>query len=286
MTERPLRLGTRGSRLAVAQSQHVADALTEKTGLPVELVLVSTRGDRNRTQPLAQLGGKGLFTAELEEGLREGSLDFAVHSLKDLPTDDPDGLVLGCIPPRESPWDVLVGPTLQALRSGAVVGTGSLRRGSQLRALRPDLTLRDIRGNVETRLRKRDEGQYEATVLAEAGLNRLGIHRADVTPFGIDQMVPAVGQGALGVQCRGGDARVLEALATLNHDATARCVAVERAFLASYGGGCNVPAACHAWITDGRLHAVAVAEAPSGTLARAEGTGDGPDLGAQLARAL
>lgn len=286
MTERPLRLGTRGSRLAMAQSQHVADALTEQTGLAVELVVVSTRGDRNRSQPLAQLGGKGLFTAELEEGLRQGTLDFAVHSLKDLPTDDPDGLVLGCIPVRESPWDVLVGPSLRDLRAGAVVGTGSLRRGSQLRSLRPDLTLRDIRGNVETRLRKTDEGQYEATVLAAAGLNRLGIHRDDATPFGINEMVPAVGQGALGVQCRKNDPRVLEALATLNDEPTARCVAAERAFLESYGGGCNVPAACHAWIDGGRIAAVAVAETASGALVRAEGTGDGPEVGMHLASQL
>lgn len=286
MTDRPFKLGTRGSRLAVAQSQQVADALTAKTGRIVELVIVSTRGDRDRTRPLAQLGGKGLFTAELEAGLRDGSLDFAVHSLKDLPTDDPDGLVLGCIPERESPWDVLVGPALADLPQGAVVGTGSLRRGGQLKALRPDLELRDIRGNVETRLRKRDEGQYVATILAEAGMNRLGIQRDDARPFTLDQMVPAVGQGALGVQCRAGDMEVLEALAELNHDATANCTAVERAFLEAYGGGCNVPAACYAWEEGGRIRAVAMAEDASGAIARAEATGSGPDLGIALAREL
>ena len=242
----PLILGTRGSILARTQSQHVADAITAATGVPVELRIISTRGDRNQTQPLAQLGGKGLFTLELEEGLRDGSLDLAVHSLKDLPTDDPDGLVIGAMPRREDPRDAWVGPTVDVLAAGAVVGTGSLRRAAQVRALRPDVRIEDIRGNVETRLAKRDAGRYDATILAMAGLRRLGIVREDVHPLTVEQMVPAVGQGVLGVQCRAGDARLLGLLAAIDDVETRRCATLERAFLAALGGGClglDVP--CH-----------------------------------------
>lgn len=281
-------LGTRGSILARTQSQHVADAITAATGIPVELRIISTRGDRNQSQPLAQIGGKGLFTLELEEGLRAGSLDFAVHSLKDLPTDDPDGLVLGALPEREDPRDAWVGPSIADLPQGAVVGTGSLRRASQVRALRPDVVIEDIRGNVETRLAKRDSGKYDATILAMAGLRRLGIERPDIHALSPDQMVPAVGQGILGVQCRAGDARILDVLASIDHAETRRCATLERAFLATLGGGCNVPAGCHARIVDGRLHAVAMA-APSaeGPVTRVERTGDDPiAMGEALAAAL
>ena len=191
---KPFILGTRGSRLAVAQSQQVADAITAATGRPVQLKIVSTRGDRDRSRPLAQLGGKGLFTQELEDGLREGALDLAVHSLKDLPTDDPDGLVVGCFPEREDPRDAFVGPPLAELPHGARIGSGSLRRRAQILALRPDLELVDIRGNVDTRLGKVDDGTVVGTILAMAGMNRLGIQRPDIQAFTVDQMVPAVGQ--------------------------------------------------------------------------------------------
>lgn len=281
-------LGTRGSILARTQSQHVADAITAATGVPVELRIISTRGDRDRSQPLAQIGGKGLFTLELEQGLRDGSLDLAVHSLKDLPTDDPDGLVLGALPQREDPRDAWVGPAIMDLAEGAVVGTGSLRRAAQVQALRPDVRIQDIRGNVETRLAKRDDGQYDATILAMAGLRRLGIERPDILALTPEQMVPAVGQGVLGVQCRDGDDRVLGLLLSIDHAPTRRCATLERAFLASLGGGCNVPAGCYARIVDGALHAVAMA-APgaSGPVRRAEATGhDAVALGVQLAEAL
>ena len=281
----PLKLGTRGSKLARAQSQQVADAITRATGRPVVLEIVSTRGDRDRTRPLAELGGKGLFTFELEERLRQGTLDLAVHSLKDLPTDDPDGLVVAAFPEREDPRDVFVGPALAHLRTGATVGSGSLRRRSQLRALRPDVDLVDIRGNVETRLAKVDAGTVEGTILAMAGLNRLGIQRPDIHPFSVDQMVPAVGQGALGIQCRAHDASVQATLAVIDHPPTRLCVTAERAFLAAYGGGCNVPAACYVRVDGDALHGVAVAEDASGRLRRVEAMARVPEaLGRTLAR--
>jgi len=280
----PLKLGTRGSRLAMAQSQQVADAITAATGRPVELVIVSTRGDRDRTRPLAQLGGKGLFTFELEEGLRQGTLDLAVHSLKDLPTDDPDGLIVAAFPEREDPRDCFVGPQLDTLRQGAVVGSGSLRRRAQLSALRPDVELVDIRGNVETRIRKVEDHTVEGTILAMAGLNRLSISRPDIQPFSVDQMVPAVGQGALGIQCRADDPEVQGILATIDHPHTRTCVTAERAFLAAYGGGCNVPAACHVTVQPDHLHGVAMAENAQGTLVRVEHTHtDAVALGQALA---
>jgi hydroxymethylbilane synthase len=285
--KRTLKLGTRGSLLARAQSQMVADQLSAATGWPVELVILTTRGDLDQHRPLAALGGKGLFTFELEEGLRDGSLDLAVHSLKDLPTEDAEGLTLGAIPEREDPRDLIVGAPLSALPQRARLGTGSLRRRVQALALRPDLVVGDIRGNVETRLRKRDEGQFDATILAAAGLNRLGVHRADGHAIPITEMVPAVGQGALAVQCRAGDPELLGLLAAIDHGPTRAAVAVERAFLQSFGGGCNTPAACHAWFEAGALRALAVAPGPTGELRRVEGEGpDGPALGRRLAAAL
>ena len=284
---RPFILGTRGSRLAVAQSQQVADAITAATSRPVQLQIVSTRGDRDRSRPLAQLGGKGLFTQELEDGLRAGQLDLAVHSLKDLPTDDPDGLVLGCFPVREDPRDAFVGPPLHELAQGARIGSGSLRRRAQILALRPDLELVDIRGNVDTRLRKVDDGTVLGTILAMAGMNRLDIDRPDIQPFSVDQMVPAVGQGALGVQCRADDVLLQEALAVIDHADTRRCVLVERSFLSAYGGGCNVPAACHAWVEGAGLCAVAVSQRADGTLIRRTQSGrDARQLGQSLAAAV
>jgi hydroxymethylbilane synthase len=283
----PLRLGTRGSRLALAQSGQLAAALTAATGVEVELIRISTRGDRIQDRPLPEIGGKGLFTAELEAALRQGEVDFAVHSLKDLPTDDPEGLTLGAIPQREDPRDALIGPALDALAQGAIVATGSLRRRVQLLDVRPDLQIQDIRGNVPTRLRKLDEGQCEATVLAMAGLVRLGIDREDIRPLTATQMIPAVGQGALGVQCRRGDPRVLDLLASVDHPETRRCAEVERAFLAAVGGGCNVPAACHAVLENGGISAVACLETDEGGLRRVSARGtDGPALGQGLAAAL
>jgi hydroxymethylbilane synthase len=279
-------LGTRGSQLAVTQSQQVADAITQATGAPVRLEIIRTRGDQVQDRPLAAVGGKGLFTAELEAALLEGTVDLAVHSLKDLPTDDAPGLVLGAFPVRQDPRDVLVGPPLRDLPPGAVVGTGSLRRRTQLHALRPDLELRDIRGNVDTRLAKRDRGEYAAVVLAMAGLNRLGIFREDLQPFDVQTLVPAVGQGVLGVQCRAGDARVLGLLAAIDHADSRRCALAERAFLAAFGGGCNVPVACHVVVRGAELHGVAVGPRGEG-LVRVEAQGVDPlELGQRLAEAV
>lgn len=242
----PLRLATRGSQLARTQSQHVAHAITASTGRSVELVIVRTRGDAITDRPLAQVGGKGLFTKEIEDALLQGVADLAVHSMKDMPTDAPDGLVFGAVPSRVDPRDVLVGATLDDLPMGAVVGTGSARRVAQLRHLRPDLDIRGIRGNVDTRVRKVREGEYQAIVLAAAGLDRLG-RRADIAQaLSPEQMLPAVGQGALAVQVRADDAETLEILRAIHDPETGVCVQAERAFLAAVAGGCSVPAACHA----------------------------------------
>ena len=234
-----IRLGTRGSKLARAQSMQVAEEIMRKTGVQVELVIITTRGDQVLDKPLAEIGGKGLFTAELEMALREGEIDFAVHSLKDLPTDDPEGLCIAAIPKRVDPRDVLVGSS--APKS---IGTGSLRRGEQIRKEHPDIEIRGIRGNVDTRLAKLDAGSYDAIVLAAAGMHRLGIHREDARPLSISECVPAPAQGALGLQARTGDDVIHELLHSIHDEVTAACVAVERQFLASIQGGCNVAAGC------------------------------------------
>ncbi len=281
-----LRLGTRGSALARTQSQWVADRVAAASGEPVELVIISTRGDRDQRSALARIGGKGLFTAELEAALRTSEIDFAVHSLKDLPTADPEGLVLGAIPAREDPRDALVGKPFAELGPGARVATGSLRRKVQLEAKVPGIVIEDLRGNVDTRLRKLEERGLDAVVLAMAGLNRLGIARADVVPIPREIMIPAVGQGALAVQCRGGDERVLACLRAIEDPPTRSEIDAERAFLAAYGGGCNVPAAGHAWWEGKQLRFLACAQGPNG-LARFSGEGTDPAaLGTAAARAL
>ncbi|MFT4627473.1 MAG: hydroxymethylbilane synthase [Myxococcota bacterium] len=241
-----LRLGTRGSLLARTQSGWVADAITAATGVAVELVVISTRGDRVTDRPLAQVGGKGLFTKEIEDAMLAGEVDLAVHSMKDMPTEGPAGLVIASIPVRADPRDALVGATLAELAPGAVVGTGSARRAAQLAVMRPDLEIRGIRGNVDTRVRKQRDGEYDAIVLAKAGLDRLG-RSSDVTEvIPADAMVPAVGQGALAVQCRRRDADVLAVLERIHHPDTAVCVSAERSFMVTLEGGCSVPAACFA----------------------------------------
>jgi hydroxymethylbilane synthase len=280
-----LRLGTRGSALARTQSQWVADRI-QALGEPVELVVISTRGDRDQRSALAQIGGKGLFTLELEAALRSREIDFAVHSLKDLPTADPEGLVLGAIPERADPRDALVGKPLAALVAGSRVATGSLRRKVQLLERVPGVVVEELRGNVDTRLRKLEERGLDAIVLAMAGLRRLGIARADVEPIPREVMIPAVGQGALAVQCREADDRVLACLRAIDDAPTRSAVDAERAFLAAYGGGCNVPAAAHAWWEGGSLRIVACAQGSTG-LDRFAGEGTDPlALGASAAAAL
>ena len=239
---KPLRLGTRGSLLAKWQAQWVASAL-EKLGHKVELVLMATQGDV-RSGPLGTFGGEGVFTKELQQALLQDVIDLAVHSLKDLPTQAVPGLSLAAVPQREPSFDVLVCNThrqLADLPQGAHVGTGSIRRRAQLLHYRPDLRIDDIRGNLDTRLRKLDEGQYDALILAEAGLRRLGWQQRIAQVIATDIMLPAVGQGALGIETRSDALRVREALAPLN-DPDAHCaVRAERALLAALRAGCLAP---------------------------------------------
>jgi hydroxymethylbilane synthase len=250
MSDRPLRIGTRGSALARWQADHVAALLrAAHPGLPIEIVVLSTQGDRVIDVPLPQIGGKGVFTQELEAALRDGRIDVAVHSLKDLPTENPQRLVIGAVPPRADARDALVSRghvSLAQLPQGAVVGTSSLRRIAQLRRLRPDFRLRDVRGNVDTRVRKTLElGEYDAILLACAGLDRLNMQGVIAERLNVAQMLPAPGQAALGIQCRD-DADALALLSPLNDPATEQLVTAERAFLSALGGGCAVPVAAHA----------------------------------------
>jgi hydroxymethylbilane synthase len=289
---RGLRLGTRGSALARWQTDYVADLL--RTAWPAvawDVEVFHTQGDRVLDTPLPLLGGKGVFTAELEAALHGGGIDLAVHSLKDLPTDLPAGLVLGAVPPRAGAADVLVsrgGHTLETLPFGATVGTSSSRRAAQILHARPDLYILDVRGNVDTRVRKAlaADGPYDAVLLAQAGLERLG--HADVISqvLPLEVMLPAPAQGALGIQCRD-DVAMLALLAPVEHVATRQAVEAERAFLAGVGGGCAVPVAAYATVADGLLHLRGRVTAPDGSRqidVSAGGPASAPlDLGAHLA---
>lgn len=264
-----VRLATRRSALALWQAHHVAGLLKgREPGLEVQLVELVTQGDRILDRPLAQVGGKGLFVKEIEDALLRGEADLAVHSLKDMPAAMPEGLVLGAVPAREDVSDALVSPahrTLDAMPKGARIGTSSLRRGCQLLALRPDLQVVSIRGNVPTRVEKvRTEG-LDGVVLALAGLRRLGLESHVTEVLGPPRFLPAVGQGALGLQCRSGDGAMrgrLEALAV----AEARiAVDGERAFLSALEGNCQVPLAAHGTVANGRLTLHALVGRPDGS---------------------
>jgi len=252
------RLGSRRSELALWQTEHVRDLLVEAwPELEVSVTTFSTKGDQILDTSLPELGGKGLFTAELETALRQGLIDAAVHSLKDLPVDPPAGLVVGAVPCRENPADVLIsrtGYTLETLPKGAIVGTSSRRRSAQLRHLRPDIQTADIRGNVPTRIRKAHDphGPYDAIVLAYAGLRRLGMMDVVSQILPIDSFLPAPGQGALGIQCRVESAS-LSMLEPVNNSASQVAVEAERAFLSGLGGGCSLPIAAYADVDDGQL---------------------------------
>ncbi len=245
-----IRIGTRGSHLARWQSGWVADQLRQAhPGLTVELVEIRTHGDRDRNSPLSVIGGSGLFTKEIQRALVDRTVEVAVHSLKDLPTEPVPGLTLGAVPIREDVADALIAPTgrtLAGLRLGATIGTGSLRRRAQLLHLRPDLTIVDIRGNVETRLNKALSGELDGVVLAEAGLRRLGLDHHVTERLGPPRFLPAVGQGALGIECRADDARTLALLQPLDHPPTHRAVVAERRVLSSLEGGCMIPLAAFA----------------------------------------
>jgi hydroxymethylbilane synthase len=247
----PLVIATRESRLALWQAEHV-QALLQARGHLVGLLGMTTRGDQILDRSLSKVGGKGLFVKELEVALEEGRADLAVHSLKDVPMELPDGFTLGCVMEREDPRDALVSNRfgkLAELPEGSVVGTSSLRRVVLLRALRPDLRIEPLRGNLDTRLRKLDEGQYDAIVLAAAGLKRLGLGARIRQIFEPSEMLPAAGQGALGIEVRSSRPEIVELLAALAHQPTWLAVAAERAVSRAMGGSCSMPLAAHARFT-------------------------------------
>jgi len=256
----PLRIGTRRSPLALWQANHVKGLIEDRVRIPCVLVPISTQGDKILDTPLARIGGKGLFVKEIEESLLRRETDLAVHSLKDVPAEIAAGLVLAVIPPREDPRDALLsgksGQGLDELPPGASIGTSSLRRSCQLRFYRRDLVAKPLRGNVETRIRRLEEGRFDAVVLALAGLKRLGLdHRVqEILPPAI--CLPAIGQGALAIEIRESDRWLSEAIQPLHDPLTAAAVAGERGFLATIGGGCEVPIGCHGTVSGGILELV------------------------------
>ncbi len=256
-------IGSRGSKLALWQANHVK-GLLEALGHECRIEIITTAGDRFQSGPLKEIGNKGLFTKEIEDALLEGAIDLAVHSLKDMPTALPAGLQITATPEREDARDVMVGRTLSDLPAGSRVGTGSLRRIAQIQAARPDLTVEGIRGNVDTRLRKLDEGQYDAIVLAAAGLNRLGWSSRIAEFLPVDLMCPAVGQGSLAIETRADNGPAMEACSKLDHVPTHNCITAERAVLAVLGGGCQVPIGAHATNNEAVLHLRAIVISPDG----------------------
>jgi hydroxymethylbilane synthase len=254
----PVVIATRESRLALWQAEHVRDRLANELGLAAELLGMTTRGDQILDRTLSKVGGKGLFVKELETALEAGQAQLAVHSLKDVPMDLPDGFALAAILEREDPRDAFVSSRFAdvgSLPEGACVGTSSLRRVVQLKARRPDLRIEPLRGNLDTRLRKLDEGGYDAIVLAAAGLKRLGLASRIRAVFEPDQMIPAAGQGALGLEVRADNAALAEALARLSHLPSWLATHAERAVSRSLGGSCSVPLAAHArWAAPGEMH--------------------------------
>jgi hydroxymethylbilane synthase len=292
MTDRAITIGSRGSALALWQSRAIAAQLeAAHPGLTCRIEIIKTTGDILREASLTAIAGKGVFTKEIEEALLDGRVDVAVHSLKDLPTTLPPGLALGAITEREDPRDAFVARrgigSLGEVPTGGRIGTSSPRRRSQLAALRPDVELVELRGNVDTRLRKIETEGLDGIVLACAGLRRLGFEERISEAIPVSTMVPAVGQGALGIEMRDGDAATAAVVATLVHEATSRCCRAERAFLAAMGGGCAVPIAGHAVLEDGRLDLAGAVGAEAGAPVRREtvsGAADDPEaLGRDLA---
>jgi hydroxymethylbilane synthase len=255
-------IASRGSQLALWQAHWVSAQLT-KLGHECHIEIIKTTGDKITDVPLAKVGTKGLFTKEIEEALLDGRADLAVHSLKDLPTELPAGLVLAAVPEREDPRDAIVGKKLTDLPTGAKVGTSSLRRAAQLRKLRPDLVIESVRGNLDTRLRKLDEGQYDAILLAAAGLKRLGWgdRIAEILPA--EMMCSAVGQGALAIETRASGAG-FDAVQALDHAETHAAVLAERGVLGALGGGCQVPIGAHATVQDGTVRLLGLVASPDG----------------------
>ena len=294
MSIREIRIATRKSALALWQAEYVKAHLEQAhPGLIVTLVPMVSRGDKLLDSPLSKIGGKGLFVKELETALLENQADIAVHSMKDVPMDFPEGLGLFCICEREDPRDAFVSnrfASLEALPPGSVVGTSSLRRQAQLLALRPDLKIRFLRGNVNTRLAKLDAGEYDAIILAAAGLIRLGFEARITASLSIENSLPAGGQGAVGIECRSADAEIQALLAPLHHADTAARVSAERALNRHLNGGCQVPIACYAVLEGEQLWLRGlVGEPAGGVLLRAEARASreaAQALGVQVAEAL
>jgi hydroxymethylbilane synthase len=291
MSTDPLRIATRKSPLALWQAEHVRQRLQAlHPGLEVELVTMTTQGDRVLDSPLAKIGGKGLFVKELENGMLEGRADIAVHSMKDVPAELPTGLEIGAILEREDPRDAFVSNRftgIDDLPLGARVGTSSLRRQCQLRAARPDLEILDLRGNVNTRLAKLDDGDYDAIVLACAGLRRLGMEERIARALDPEAMLPAIAQGVIGIECRSGDARITGLIAGLNHPYTATSTTAERAMNARLAGGCQAPVAGYSELDEDVLHLRGLVGWPNGSdTVRGDISGpatDATNLGEQLA---
>lgn len=293
---RPLKIGTRGSPLALWQAHEVRRCLMAAHDLPeaaFEIVVIKVTGDQIQDKALREIGGKGLFTREIEEALLDGGIDIAVHSMKDMPTVQPEGLVLDCYLKREDVRDAFVSPgvaSLAALPQGAVVGSSSLRRRAQLALRRPDLRLVEFRGNVQTRMKKLEEGVAHATFLAMAGLNRLGMTAMARGPIGVDEMLPAVAQGAIGIERRLADGRAAWMLAAIHDGPTGLRLAAERSFLARLDGSCETPIAGLAVIEGDRLWLRGELLRPDGSAAVAGDLrgplAEGPDLGLALADEL
>jgi hydroxymethylbilane synthase len=294
-----LRIGTRGSPLALAQAHETRERLAAAfpelgQSMAIAIVVIKTTGDLVTDRPLAEIGGKGLFTKEIDEALMGGAVDLAVHSMKDVPTALPEGMALPCILPREDPRDAFLGRGARALAdlpSGAVVGTASLRRGAQILARRPDLKVVSFRGNVQTRLRKLEEGQVDATLLALAGLRRLGMADHASAILSPEEMLPAVAQGAIGIACRADDARVLHYLSALNDGESMVRVLAERAFLRVLDGSCRTPIAALAEIRDpGEMSFRGLLVRPDGTdlleIASRGSVTDAEAIGRDAARTL
>jgi hydroxymethylbilane synthase len=291
-----IRIGSRGSPLALVQAREVQGRLAKACGLDparIEIKVIRTTGDAIQDRPLAEAGGKGLFTKEIEEALLAGSIDLAVHSSKDMPTVLPEGLVLSAFLPREDPRDAFIGrnsKTLRDLPGGAVVGTASLRRQALVKHLRRDLKIVPLRGNVETRLRKLEAGDFDATILAVAGLKRLGLLACATSFLDPEEFVPAVGQGAIGIETRANDTKTLALVAALNDADTAAALAAERAFLAVLDGSCRTPIGGHAHIEGERIRLRGVIAKIDGSevldVSREGRVGDAARLGADAGAEL
>jgi hydroxymethylbilane synthase len=274
-------IGSRGSQLALWQARHIASMLNVETRIEI----IKTTGDKIQDVPLSQVGGKGLFTKEIEEALLDRRIDLAVHSLKDMPSELPAGLVLSAIPEREDPRDALLGAPL---KEGGRVGTSSLRRSVQLKEMHRGVSIETLRGNVDTRIRKLDDGQYDTIILAAAGLRRLGWADRITELIPVDVMIPAVGQGALAIETRDDQREAHRIAHTLEHEASRTAITAERAFLAVFGGGCQVPIGAHATINGLGIHLRAFVSEPDGSnIKRGEETGTDPvDVGRTLAKRL